>query len=299
MGIQTVEYGGNGGRPFDMQAVHSVGVHWGGHIDALVLNGQLLGGPGADHLDPEVFLQQDEFISGFELRYGDVLTALNFFTNLGQSIGVAHVRGDNLTIVGDLRVLGLGGRAGDNLDRIAIKYIDNYTPSVLVEESAAIINIFGPGTAIERFTSTEVQTLVSHTTTMERVFSVDVGAESKPLFEVISKITAQFGYKSTTKEELKNEVTVTTQSSEKTTFTTPTGMVGLEMLPVEVFVDTQASPNFVWISPKGSPSIVTVDQNTQALTTNVYDLTTFLEVQMPSLLPRRQQRNGYNFYQMS
>jgi hypothetical protein len=193
MGVQTVEYGGNGGHPFDMQAVHSVGVHWGGHIDALVLNGQLFGGPGAAHMDPEVFLAADEYIRGFELRYGSVLTALLFYTSHDfRQIGVAHARGDNLTIVGDIRVLGLGGRCGDNLDRIAIKYIDNYIPSALVEESAAVINVFGPGTSIERFTSTQVQTLVSHTTTMERVFSVDVGAESKPLLEVISKITAQF-----------------------------------------------------------------------------------------------------------
>ena len=299
MGVQTVEYGGSGGSPFKMEAVHSVGVHWGAEIDALVLNEVQHGGNGGNHRDPEIFLAENEYISGFILQYGGVLTALRFFTSQDKDIGVSHVQHDNLATVGDIRVLGLGGSSGSRLDRIAIKYIENYTPSVLVEESAAVINVFGPGAVIERFTSTQVQTLVSHTTTMERVFSLDVGAESKALGELIAKITAQFGFKSTTRDELKNEVIVTTQSTEKTTFTPPTGMVGLELLPVQAFVDTQASPNFVWISPKGTPTIVTVNQNAQALTANVYDLTTFLGVQMPSLLPRRQQRNGYNFYQMS
>jgi hypothetical protein len=198
----------------------------------------------------------------------------------------------------------LGGRSGSRLDRIAIKYIDNYTPSALVEESTAVINVFGPGASIERFTSTQVQTLVSHTTVMEQVWNVDVGVEAgkellKGLGEYIGKVTAQGGYKSTSREELRNETTVTTQNSEKTTFTTPVGMVGLEMVPVQVFVDTQASPNFVWIWPSRTSTIVTVAQDSKALTANVYDLTTVLGVQMPSLLPRRQQRNGYNFYQMS
>lgn len=305
MGIQTVEFGGSGGQPFDMQAVHSIGVHWSGpHIDALVLNEVQHGGNSGTHLDPEFFLAEDEYISGFILQHTNVLTALRFFTNRDKDIGVSHVEQHTLATLGGIRVLGLGGRSGSRLDRIAIKYIDNYTPSVLVEESTAVINVYGPGESIERFTSTQVQTLVSQTKVMEQVWNIDVGVEGgssllKALSEYIGKVSVQGGYKSTTRDEIKNETTVATQNSVKTTFTTPPGMVGLEMVPVQVFVDTQASPNFAWIWPAGTSDIVTVSQNTQALTTNVYDLTTFLGVQMPSLLPRRQQRNGYNFYQMS
>jgi hypothetical protein len=139
---------------------------------------------------------------------------------------------------------------------------------------------------------------------MEQVWNVDLGIEggdalSKSLNEFIGKVTASAGLKSTTSEQLKDETTTTTQNSVKTTFTTPTGMVGLELVPVQVFKDTQASPNFVWIIPSGASDIVTVPQDTKALTTNVYDLTKFLGTQIPSLAPRHQQRNGYDFYQMS
>jgi hypothetical protein len=242
MAIQTVEYGGSGGNPFNMEAVHSVGVHHGSEIDALVLNEVQHGGNGG-LLDPEIFLAEDEYISGFILQHRNVLTALRFFTSQDRDIGVSHEKHDTLEEVGNIRVLGLGGSSGSRLDRIAIKYIDNYTPSVMVEDSNAVINVFGPGAAIERFSSTQVQTLVSHTHVMEQVFSLDVGIKSgsalgKALHEFIAEITATGGYKSTTRDELKNEVTTTTLNSEKTTFTTPAGMVGLEIIPVRVFVDT-------------------------------------------------------------
>jgi hypothetical protein len=61
--------------------------------DALGLIGATFGGPGADHIDAGVFLQQDEYISGFELRYGDILTARLFYRSKDNKIGVARARG--------------------------------------------------------------------------------------------------------------------------------------------------------------------------------------------------------------
>jgi hypothetical protein len=90
--------------------------------------------------------------------------------------------------------LGIGENAGQYLDKIRIKYLDNYTSSAQVEDSTAVIGVVAPGASIERFTSSQVQKVVGHTKVMEQVFTLTTGVETKALGEYIAKFSLPYTF---------------------------------------------------------------------------------------------------------
>lgn len=292
--IITETFGGSRGNTFPLEGIKSIGLNGMQFIDALVLNGVQHGGDGGA-IGGEFQLEGDEYIADVTIRHGTLVDGLSFHTNKNRNISRLGDGGTESTL-NNIRVLGLGGKSAQFLNQIIIKYIDNYTPSVHVELGNAIISIIAPGGSIERFTSSSVQTVSGHKKIMSQVFTGTVGVETTALGEFIAKLTASVGITRTTTEEINDEVTTIESNSAKTTFTSGPDRVGLEVVPVEVFVDTET--NFFWMWPLGMATILSFEEDADRINTNAYDLTTLLAVQMPNLLPRREQRNGFNFYRM-
>jgi hypothetical protein len=291
MSIETRAFGGNGGDPFDIEAVKSLGFRSWARIDALLLNDSRYGGTGGRESTTLDF-HPDEYIDHMVIRHWARIDAVEIHTNMGRSLsaGGSGGRREELT---NIRVLGLGGNSGRELDSLRVRYIPNYTPATLLENNqVAIIDIVAPGEKIERSVSAEVSRLSASTRVMEWVFTADIGGESKALGNFIAKLTAHAGAKRTSRREIREEVKEIEQHSEKNTFSPPDGSVGLELVPVDVY---READGFVWLIPVAHSQRIAM-RSESGLPTGAYDLTGVLAAQLPSMVKRREQRHGYHYY---
>ena len=114
--------GSSGGDPFGAAAVSSIRVSGGNFVDALVINGSRYGGSGGS-LSEKLVLRSGEYINCVVVRQGDFLDRLEFHTNQGRSIGGGGTGGSE-TLLQNIRVTHIGGRAGDFVDQITVAYCD-------------------------------------------------------------------------------------------------------------------------------------------------------------------------------
>lgn len=293
MSILTQPFGREGGREFDIEAVKSLGFRSGGRIDALLLNGTRHGGNGGKEGTTLEF-QPNEFIESITIRHGARIDAIEIHTNLGNTLSGGG-KGGVVKKLTNIRVLGLGGRSGKELDKLRVRFIENYTEPILVEEKRdAIINIVAPGKSIERSESKEISRLSASKQVMETVFSASASAKSKALGNFIANLTASTSIKRTSRSEIVEEVKTIEKTFQKTTFSPPKDSVGLEMVQVDVF---REEDGFVWMIPVAMSDTCTVSSETGlGSRTSAYDLTGLLEVQIPSMAHRLEMRNGFKYY---
>lgn len=194
----------------------------------------------------------------------------------------------------NIRVLGFGGSHGALVDRLSVQVITNYTEATIVERGqSAITDLFAPGESIERFVSREVSRLTAAVRIMETVFGQSNANESS-FGTFVGKLTSSTSVTSTTRNEIRNEVRVVEQQSERRTFTVQAGMVGVEVVPVDVMREPDG---FSWLFPTGPSEILSLplDIGLPALT-SAYDLTGLLSAQVPAMAGRREKRNGFDYY---
>ena len=129
MSIAIRTFGGNGGGPFDIEAVKSVGFRSGDRIDALLLNGSRYGGAGRRESTTLEF-HPDEYIDRIAIRHGARIDAIEIHTNMGRSLS-AGGNGGRREELTNIRVLGLGGNSGGELDNLRVQFMPNYTPATL------------------------------------------------------------------------------------------------------------------------------------------------------------------------
>ena len=128
---------------------------------------------------------------------------------------------------------------------------------------------------------------------METVFGQTAASESS-LGNFIGKLNSSTSVTSTSRNEIRNEVRIVEQQSERRTFTVQPGMVGLEIVPVDVL---READGFSWLFPTGPSEILSLplDVGLPALTA-AYDLTGLLSAQVPAMGGRREKRNGFDYY---
>ncbi|WP_088892113.1 jacalin-like lectin [Leptolyngbya ohadii] len=297
MSIVIKSFGGNnpfnrdGGSPFPIQPIKTLGVQTGDAVDALILNGRRYGGRGGRETE-QLELGRDEYINKIVVRSDWNIDFLEFQTNKGRTINGGG-RGGKKDELENIRVIGLGGRSGDLLDKISVRYISNYQESRLIGTGQlAITNIIPPGETIEESVSTEIARLVSITRIWELVFGQGIGASADiPLEAFKAKVASETNIKATTREEVKTEIRALVRTEQRRIFSPPPGFAGVEIAVVDVYQDG----NFVWFFPTTSEvipvSLEGFDSNFEA-----YDLTKVLAVQFPSMMARRVTMHSYDFY---
>ena len=136
----TVGWGGNGGSPFGPVEPGTVQFRSGGWVDALIINGTPHGGGGGN---PGVALRlaSGEYITHVLVRSGDFVDYVEFITNQGNRISGGSSESGSPHRLENVKVLRLGGRSGDYLDRLEVTYCvltvagQPLTPPTLTAES--------------------------------------------------------------------------------------------------------------------------------------------------------------------
>ena len=86
-----------------------------------------LGGNGGTPTETITFAD-NEYINSITVRSGSKIDAFGFTTNRGRSWGPFGGPGGSPTTLKDIFVIGIGGRSGSLIDKLDIRYIENYKP---------------------------------------------------------------------------------------------------------------------------------------------------------------------------
>jgi len=125
-GEVTYSYGGDGGDAFDPVRVDGAGatlqLRSGNSVDAIIINGTRRGGEGGS-LGDELTLASGEYVTQVVVREGGVVDRLEFTTNRGNTISGGGSGGSETTLR-NVKVLKIGGRSGNLLDRIELTYCE-------------------------------------------------------------------------------------------------------------------------------------------------------------------------------
>lgn len=124
--LAHVTFGGNGGEPFLPVAPFELSMRADGWIDAVILNGRQYGGNGGGARDVLQF-RPGEYVNRVVIGAGRFVDRLEFYTNLEQSISGGDGRqGGRPSGLDNVRVLRIGGRSGQYLDRHDVTYCADY-----------------------------------------------------------------------------------------------------------------------------------------------------------------------------
>ena len=298
MSIVTKPIGGDGGKSFEIEAVRTIGFRSGNRVDAIILNGSRKGGGGGSE-SKVLELQGDEYIEHMEIwvkKHKSVRVHKVFLrTSRGRTLSAGKEAGTKTTLSG-VRILGLGGNSGNELDKLRVRYIEDYTPSATIHAGAlAVIGVIPQGQTTETFVSSRVSKLQASSLFLEIVSTVETTTETGgAVGEFTAKASTTFGLSVTTSTEFREEVETETVESERITYAPPAGHVGLEVVQIDVF---RASDGTIWQFPVSEPSIVSTPvASTPALFADVYDMTGTLALNFPALAQERVEKNGQDYY---
>lgn len=300
MSIVTKPIGGDGGKSFAIEAVRTIGFRSGNRVDAILLNGSRKGGGGGRE-SQVLELQGDEYIEHMEIwskkhkNRSTRIFKVFLRTSRGRTLSAGKAGGTKTTLT-DIRVLGLGGNSGSELDKLRVRYIENYTPSELIEQGAlAVIGVIPQGQTTETFASSRVAKLSASSLFLEIVSSVETTTETGgAVGEFTAKASTTFGLSVTTSSEFREEIETETFESERITYAPPAGHVGLEVIQIDIF---RANDGTIWQFPVSEPSIVSTPvASAPALFANVYDMTGTLSLNFPALAQDRAEKHGQDYY---
>ncbi len=282
---KTLEFGDEGGTPFDMEYPASIGIRHGDYVDALLINGTQHGGMGG--VNPtQVALSGDDYWSEFEVHAGQYVDFLRFKSTSGIEVAGGGGGGPNRVAFKGVRILRIGGRSGDKLDHIEIEFIENYQASTITVDGAqAVFDFQSGGKEIEMFSE---QSLLS-AQAFERVtensteFTFNTSAEG----EYYAKFSASTGLKTTssTKTDVKNSAEQALKSGTRTKDTVDRDEATFLIGDIRIMQD---SDGHYWVVPIHSPQWTKISQEKfSARLAGLYDFTSGVSIQTG--LKRRRQ----------
>ena len=268
------------------------GLRSGSRIDALILNNQKFGGNGGKE-SRQLEFQGEEYIEKLVIRHGSRIDSIELTTNLGRVL-MGGGSGGSATVLSNIRVLGLGGNAASELDKLRVRYIKDYVPSKLVEQGAlAVISVIPQGQTLETFVSSRTAQLSATRQFFEIVSTVETESAAG---ELLAKASTKFSLTATTSTEFFEQVETETIESETRTYSPPQEHIGLEVVQVDMF---RSSDGTAWFFPVSEPSVASVPvDGADDLPDNLFDMTGTLGLHMPGVADARQERDGYHYYSM-
>jgi hypothetical protein len=303
MSIQTIAIGGDGGSNFDIEFITDIGFRSGERVDAILLNGSRHGGKGGKE-GLVLNLQTDEYIDNMKIwKNGDRIHGVELTTNrhtgnITRKLFAGRTKG-KLTELSNIRVLGIGGRSGEELDKLRIRYIKDYVEST--DEATgqmAVISIIPEGQTIETIETSRVNRMSASRVFIETVVSMEQTVESSGVMgEFTAKASQTFGMSATTQTEFSEQVETEITTSERKSYTPPVGTVGLEVVKMDIF---KAADGTIWFFPTSESSIVNASVNGEpAITETLYDMTGALTLHLPYMSNQQSTRLGYGYFQNS
>lgn len=306
MSIETIYFGGRGGSEFDIAGFEEIGLRSGNRIDALLLDGERHGGNGGS-AQSALSLSSNEYIDQMSVRSGSRIDRLELRTNLGRTMVHGGGGGEHRGTLKNIRVLGFGGRAGSELDQLAIHLIRDYHPSQ-AEPGAhtAIIGVVPQGERIETFVSSRTARINASRRLFQTTFTANQssslgGSLGSAKGEFTAMASRSLGLTQVVEKEFLEQTETEEVNSETITRSPGRGFVGLETVQVEVYrVDApsrELEDAVWWTFPIGTPEYIEVREEIGVPPLeDVIDMTGVMGLQLPVMAARKTQRFGCDWY---
>ncbi len=305
MSIETLSFGGRGGNQFDIAGFEVIGLRSASRIDELRLDNARYGGNGGT-TETALSFSSDEYINELLIRSGSRVDRIELRTNRGREM-VHGGNGGQQHELTDIRVLGFGGRAGSELDQLAVHFIRDYQPSQAEPgPHTAIIGVVPQGERIETFELDRSKELnatrrlfqTSFTANQSSSFGGSLGSAKGEFTAMASK---SFGLTQVVEKEFLEQIETEEVNSETVTRSPGQGFVGLETVQVEVYRVEAPSRDIKdavwWTFPVGTPEYIEVREEIGIPPLeSVIDMTGVLSLQLPVMAARKTERFGCDWY---
>ncbi|ABV93810.1 hypothetical protein Dshi_2073 [Dinoroseobacter shibae DFL 12 = DSM 16493] len=305
MSIETLTFGGRGGDAFDIAGFEAIGLSSASRIDELRLDNARYGGNGGKK-ESGLSFSSDEYINEMVIRSGSRVDRIELRTNRGREL-VHGGNGGTRHELTDIRVLGLGGRSGSELDQLAVHFIRDYQPSQPEPgRHTAIIGVVPQGELIETFELDRTRELNATRRLFQTTFTANQsssfgGSLGSAKGEFTAMASKSFGLTQVVEKEFLEEIETEEVNSETVTRSPGRGFVGLETVQVEVYRVEAPSRDINdavwWTFPVGTPEYIEVREEIGIPPLeSVIDMTGILSLQLPVMAPRKTERFGCDWY---
>jgi hypothetical protein len=292
--IVTTPFGGGGGDPFQMSVIKEVGLRTGSRVDQIRINGATHGGDGGDDRG-SITLGRDEYISRVDIRCAREVDYVKFTTNAGNSVAGGGDGGDPAALW-DIRVIAIGGRCADRVDKLDIMYVRDYRPSIVAESNVGFILAYSaPSEEFEEYTSSLYKTVDSYEKVTEHMLSQTYSASVEGEYYVKVAASTEIALTDTSMETVKRELQTELTAGSSRRQKIDSDSVGVKLVNGTLMKDGEKGDQF-WMYPTSEPSYSVIKISDVGNVLNHYDLTGELDTQMPGLQAHKVIKNGYVFY---
>lgn len=305
MSIETLTFGGRGGNAFDIAGFEAITMRSASRIDQLQLDSVRYGGNGGTK-ETGLSFSGDEYINEMLVRSGSRVDRIELYTNLGRKL-VHGGNGGQESKLTNIRVLGFGGRAGSELDQLAVHFIRDYEPSEPEPGlHTAIIGVVPQGERIETFELDRTKQLNATRRLFQTTFTANQsssfgGSLGSAKGEFTAMASKSFGLTQVVEKEFLEEIETEEVNSKTVTRSPGRGFVGLETVQVEVYRVEAPSRDIKdavwWTFPVGMPEYIEVREEIGIPPLeSVIDMTGVLSLQLPVMADRKTERFGCDWY---
>lgn len=286
-------FGSDGGGEFQLSCPKIIGLRSGKYLDQIKINGIAHGGGGgAESISLE--LGPDEYIHSLKIRSGKYVDRVHFETNKGRILEGGGGGGGEQTLEG-IRVLSIGGRSGRLVDKLRIRYIENYGASTIVEENANfILSYVAPFEQFETYTETKDKVIHAYEKITQSMVSTKFSANVVGEYYVVASLGTDIEFKDTTTESIKSQIEHERDKINSVKKEIPEGYVGIHLASGRLMKEDKGET--CWMYLTSTPSYSVIKQTEIKSLLGHYDLTGQLFTQMAGLKPHKIIKNGYVFY---
>lgn len=296
--IKVLLLGGDGGGPpFPRQLIRELGLRSGIRIDEIRINNNRYGSDGGSDRG-SIILDDDEYITTIDAWSGQEVDALHFTTNLGNSIGGGE-HGGHETKLSHVRVIAMGGRSGQRLDKLEVMYIEDYKPSSPVKEyenAGFIVSYTAPFQKQVKYTNSQTRTLDSYEKVTESMMNRKYSASVEGEYYVKAAASTDIEIRDTSVSTVKKELETEMSKATTTTSEIPEGHVGVSLVRGRLMKGNDGRDNEYWVYPTSDLSYSVIKTTDAINMRQHFDLTGMLYTQMPDLAQHKTDKYSYVYY---
>jgi hypothetical protein len=301
--IYIKSFGGDGGSEFKLVRPKTIGLRTGSKVDQIKINDVSHGGPGG-HESISLELGPDEYISSVKIRSGSKIDRVSFKTSKGRVLEGGGGGGSEQPALENIRVLSIGGRSGSLVDKLTIRYVENYGPSEIADEHANfILSYTPPFEEFETFVSSKDKVIHTYEKITQSMVQQKYSASAVGEYYVVASASTEIEFRDTSAVSMKSQLEQERIKTTDTKISVKEGYVGIHLVSGTLMQEKENDPlkekknnGLFWMYTTALPSYSIVKLTEIQSVLGHYDLTGQLHTQMTGLKSHKIIQNGYVYY---
>lgn len=240
-------------------------------------------------------LGPDEYISSVKIRSGSKIDSVSFKTNKDRILEGGGNGGNEQPALENIRVLSIGGRSGSLVDKLTIRYVENYGPSEIADGHANfILSYTPPFEEFETYVSSKDKAIHAYEKITQSMVQQKYSASVVGEYYVVASASTEIEFRDTSTVSMKSQLEQERIKTTDTKIAVKEGYVGIHLVSGTLMQEKENGLFWMYTSSMPSYSIVKLTEIQSAL--GHYDLTGQLYTQMTGLKSHKIIQKGYVYY---